>query len=315
MATTLLTLAAGGLLLTGGAALLVKGAAALALRLGLTPLLVGLTVVAFGTSAPEFTVSVQAALDGLGGVAIGNAVGSNIANVGLILAVAALIKPIETDRGLFRRDLPLMVGVSALAALLLLDGRLGRVEGVGLAAVLVGYVVWSTRQARVDTRAEAGAQAEDATPRPAALPNLLLVAVGLAGLVVGAQWLVRAAVVLAQAGGVSNAVIGLTVVAIGTSLPELATSSVAALRGESEIAVGNVIGSNLFNLLGVLGGAALAQPLFSPGLRWEDVAVMLVFAGVLVPMMRTGWRLERWEGAVLLAGYAGYVAFLASSVS
>lgn len=310
MAFTILTLLAGGLLLMVGATALVQGAASLALRLGMTPLLIGLTVVAFGTSAPELSVSMEAALNGSGGIAVGNVVGSNIVNVGLILALAALIKPIATERSAFKRDLPLMVGASLLGALLLLDGTVGRIEGVCLVALLVAYVFWSVRASRSE-------ESEEDIPtgsKPAgALRNALFVIAGLIGLIAGAGWFVDAAVVLAEAAGVSNAVIGLTVVALGTSLPELATSTVAALKGESAIAVGNVLGSNLFNLLGVLGAAALASPITAPGLRWADVIVMVAFAAVLIPMMWSGSRLGRWEAAVLLAGYSAYIAFLAAS--
>ncbi len=295
----------------GGASVLVAGAASLALRMGLTPLLVGLTVVAFGTSTPELAVSVEAAVHGAGGIAVGNVVGSNIVNIGLILALAALIKPIATERAMLRRDLPLMLGASVLGAVLLLDGQLARLEGALLVTLLVVYVAWSVRQSRSEA-AEVEIPVGN-VPSSFSWLNVLFIVAGLIGLVFGARWLVSAAVVLAQAGGVSNAVIGLTVVAIGTSLPELATSTVASLRGESAIAVGNVVGSNLFNILGVLGMAALVNPVTAPGLRLEDVVVMLIFAAVLVPMMWTGLRIGRREACVLLVGYAAYIAFLASS--
>ncbi len=311
MLVDLLLLVAGLVLLTGGASALVRGAAALALRLGLTPLVIGLTVVAFGTSAPELVVSVQAALNDSGGIAVGNIVGSNIANIGLILALAALIRPLAIDRLLLKRDVPLMIVASALAAALLWDGRLGRAEGTVLVAGLLAYLVWSIRASRKETAAAAALL--DGVPERADGPawrDALFVVVGLAALVVGADWLVASAVSLATAAGVSNAVIGLTVVAVGTSLPEMATSVVAALRGESEIAAGNVVGSNLFNLLGILGAAALVRPLHAPGLQHMDVLVMGAFAVALVPLMLTGRKLVRWEGGLLLAGYAGYVGFL-----
>ena len=310
MPLDLAALAGGLALLVVAASVLVRGAAALALRLGLTPLVVGLTVVAFGTSAPELVVSVQAALAGAGGIAVGNVVGSNIANVGLVLAAAVLLRPLAADASLFRRDLPAVVAVTALAALLLADRQLGRWEGAALVAGLVAYLVWSVRAARSAPPAlEVELVPEVATEAPA-WRSLLLVAAGLAGLVVGADLFVDAAVRLAEAAGVSNAVIGLTVVAVGTSLPELATTLVASLRGESEIAVGNVVGSNLFNLLGILGAAALVRPLVAPGLELVDVGVMGAFTVALVLMLWTGRRLVRAEGAVLLAGYLGYMVYL-----
>ena len=309
MVYDLLTLAGGLALLVAAASGLVRGAAALALRLGLTPLVVGLTVVAFGTSAPELVVSVQAALADAGGIAVGNVVGSNVANVGLVLAVAVLVRPLASDPSLFRRDLPALVAATALAALLLADRQLGRVEGAGLVLGLVAYLVWSVRASR-DQPVDLGV---DVDPSGPAWRDALFVVAGLAGLVVGADLFVGAAVGLAEAAGVSNAVIGLTVVAVGTSLPEFATTIVAALRGESEIAVGNIVGSNLFNLLGILGVAALVRPMAAPGLEPVDVGVMAAFTLALAAMLWTGRQLVRVEGAVLLAGYLGYVVYLAAN--
>ena len=307
MLSDALALAGGLTLLVGAASVLVRGAAALALRLGLTPLVVGLTVVAFGTSAPELVVSVQAALGGAGGIAVGNVVGSNVANVGLILALAVLVRPIASDPALLRRDLPALVAVTGLAVAVLWDRTVGRGEGAVLVAALVGYLVWSVRAAR---REQAAVELPVAEPTGPAWRDALFVVGGLGGLVVGADLFVGGAVRIAEAAGVSNAVIGLTVVAVGTSLPELATSVVAALRGEGEMAAGNVVGSNVFNLLGILGVAALVDPLEAPGLRPVDLAVMAAFTVALVPMMVSGRRLVRVESGVLLAGYVGYMAFL-----
>ena len=307
MLPDVLALAGGLALLVGAASALVRGAAALALRLGLTPLVVGLTVVAFGTSAPELVVSVQAALAGAGGIAVGNVVGSNVANVGLILALAVLVRPIASDPALLRRDLPALVAVTALATVLLWDRALGRGEGAVLVVGLVGYLVWSVWAAR---REQAAVELPATEPTGPAWRDVLFVAGGLGGLVVGADLFVGGAVRLAEAAGVSNAAIGLTVVAVGTSLPELATSVVAAARGEGEMAAGNVVGSNVFNLLGILGVAALVDPLEAPGLRPVDLAVMAAFTLALVPMMLSGRRLVRAESALLLAGYVAYMAFL-----
>ncbi len=309
MLPDLLALAGGLVLLVGAASVLVRGAAALALRLGLTPLVVGLTVVAFGTSAPELVVSVQAALAGAGGIAVGNVIGSNIANVGLVLALAVLIRPLVADPSLFRRDLPVLLAVTAVASGVLLDGSVGRWEGGALGVGLAAYLVWSVRAARAE---QAAIDLPVAAPTGPAWRDLAFVAAGLAGLVVGADVFVGGAVRLAEAAGVSNAVIGLTVVAVGTSLPEMATTVVAALRGESEIAVGNVIGSNVFNLLGILGAGALVRPLVAPGLELADLAVMGALTVALAVMLWTGRRLVRWEAAGLLAGYTAYVVYLVS---
>ncbi|MGB3545035.1 calcium/sodium antiporter [Rubrivirga sp.] len=307
MALDILSLIGGLVLLVGAAHFLVLGAAALALRFGLSPLVVGLTVVAFGTSAPELVVSVQAALSGAGGIAVGNVVGSNIANVGLILGVAVIVKPIVSDPGVLRRDLPVLLAATAFGAFVLADREVGRLEGVILLAALVVYLVWSVWAAHRDS-----VEAELPVDGPSAsvAREVILVVGGLVGLVVGADLFVGGAVRLAEAAGVSNAVIGLTVVALGTSLPELATSVVAALRGESEIAVGNVVGSNLFNVLGILGVGAIVRPLAAPGLEVVDVVVMCVVTAAVLPMMASGRRLARVEGALLLAGYLGYVGYL-----
>lgn len=304
-----LVLLVGGLvLLVGTASLLVQGASALALRLGLSPLVVGLTVVAFGTSAPELVVSVQAALAGAGGIAVGNVVGSNIANIGLILGVSALIRPIASDPSVLRRDMPLLAVATLIGAGMLLDQTVGRLEGGGLLFLLGVYLTWSLREAH---RQRADTDGGALPPRSRAWTDGVRVLLGLAGLVLGSDLFVRGAVGLAEDAGISNAVIGLTVVALGTSLPELATSVVAALRGESEIAVGNVIGSNLFNVLGILGIAALVRPLAAPGLQFLDLAVMAGLTLALVPMMRSGRRLDRGEAVLLAGGYAAYVGVLA----
>ncbi|PAP76559.1 calcium/sodium antiporter [Rubrivirga marina] len=307
MIPDVLALIGGLALLVGAAHYLVRGAAALALRLGLSPLVVGLTVVAFGTSAPELVVSVQAALDGAGGIAVGNVVGSNIANIGLILGAAALVRPFLTDASVLRRDLPVLVAATGLGVGVLYDRALGRAEGAALIVALGAYLAWSVYEAR---RQQATAELPVA-PTGSAWRDALLIGLGLVGLVVGADIFLNGAVGLAEAAGIPNAVIGLSVVALGTSLPELATSIVAAVRGESEIAVGNVVGSNLFNVLGILGVAALVRPIVAPGLQTIDLAVMAAFVLVLFPMMWSGRRLVRLEAAFLAAGYVGYIGFLA----
>lgn len=311
MLLNLLALGAGLVLLYFGAERLVHGAAALALRFGLTPLVVGLTVVAFGTSAPELVVSVGSALEGRGGLAIGNVVGSNIVNTALILGLSVLVRPALVKTQLLRLDVPLLVGVTVLLVGLLYDGTLSRTEGALLTSGLVGYVgfnIWQSRREQSIVQAEVA----EALPTPAGAwwRDAGWVLIGLALLVGGARLLVEGAVAIAEAAGVSEAVIGLTIVAVGTSLPELATSVVAALRGEGDIAVGNVVGSNVFNVLGILGIAALASPLSRGGIALFDLGAMLFLTVLLVPLMRSGFQLARWEGGLLLTCYAAYLVVL-----
>ena len=311
MLLNLLALLVGFVLLYFGAERLVHGAASLALRFGLTPLVVGLTVVAFGTSAPELVVSVGSALEGRGGLAIGNVVGSNIVNTALILGLSVLARPALVKTQLLRLDVPLLVGVSVLLVGLLLDGTLSRIEGAFLTVGLIGYIAFNIRQSR---REQAAIQADIAEALPTPTGSWWREAgwalVGLALLVGGARLLVAGAVAIAEAAGVSEAVIGLTIVAIGTSLPELATSVVAALRGEGDIAVGNVVGSNVFNLLGILGIAATVSPLERGGIGLFDLGTMLFLTFLLFPLMRSGFQLARWEGALLVSCYAAYLVVL-----
>jgi cation:H+ antiporter len=300
----LLLFALGLASLVLGGELLVRGASRLAAALGISPLVIGLTVVAFGTSAPELAVSLLAALRDQAGLAVGNVVGSNIFNVLLILGLSALITPLAVSLQLVRVEVPLMIGASVAMPLLALDGRVGRIDG----ALLLGSGVLYTVAAIRASRRESGQTAERQRV-PAA--SVLNVAVGLALLVVGSRWLVAAATAAAAALGVSDLVIGLTVVAAGTSLPEVAASVTAAVRGERDIAVGNVVGSNLFNILVVLGGSALAAPggvpVPAPAMRL-DIPIMIAVAIACAPIFASGRRIDRWEGALFLAAYAGYVA-------
>lgn len=306
---TVSLLALGLALLTAGAEALVRGGASLARRLGLTPLVIGLTVVAFGTSAPEMVVSVGGAWRGQGDIALGNVVGSNIFNVGAILALSALIAPIRVTLGLLKIDAPLMVGVSLLGAFLASLATIPRAAGAALLTLLVAYTAFSVKAAKTRTSPAIDDEFDAAVPDRAPSPSieLALVALGLTLLVLGSKLLVGSTTVVARSLGWSEAVIGLTIVAAGTSMPELATSLVAASRGQSDIAVGNVIGSNIFNVLGTLGLAATLRPFGAPGIREADLWVMVAFAIALLPLLWTGRRLQRWEGALLLAGYAGYL--------
>jgi len=324
-ALTFVALAIGLVCLVAGAELLVRGAASIATRLGIAPVIIGLTVVAFGTSAPELAVSVSAGLRGEGEVAFGNVAGSNIVNILLILGGSAVIGGLAVSQRIIRLDIPLLIGVSVVALLLSLDNEIGRLDGVLLFAGIVGYTTWLIREARKERSGDVLEEYDDAVEdlevevidRP--LPvQVGLVAVGLAILVAGSQLLVGSATDIAEDLGVSDLVIGLTVVAVGTSLPELATSLLAAIRGQRDIAVGNVVGSNLFNLLSVLGATGLVSPdpipVSDASLR-IDYPVMLAATIVLVPIVWKGFQIERWEGLVLMAFYALYVAFLVLDAS
>ncbi len=299
-----------------GAEGLVRGASRLAVSFGVSPLVVGLTVVAFGTSAPEMAVSVGSALNGNPDLAIGNVVGSNIANVLLILGISAIIAPLLVAEQIIRQEIPIMIGASALLVVMALDGDLSRLEAAALFALVVGYTVFLVVQSR---RASKAVQDEFETEIPVSAwdrhwsVQLLLVAAGLAMLVVGAGWLVDAAVSFARAFGVSDLVIGLTIVAVGTSMPEIATSIVAAMRGQRDIAVGNVVGSNVFNIFAVLGvtGMVSAGGLpVSETARNFDLWVMLAVAFACLPILITGREIARWEGALFLGYYAAYTTWL-----
>ncbi|MCM2563905.1 calcium/sodium antiporter [Lutimaribacter sp. EGI FJ00015] len=312
---TYLELAAGLVLLLLGGDLLVRGAVALAARLGLSPLLIGLTIVGFGTSTPELVTSINAALAGAPGIALGNVVGSNIANIGLILGLAALIAPISVARGEFRRDAVWLLAATLVGLGLAQVGVIGRGAGAGLLVGMAAYLVWAYVSDRRNTaQAVLAPQDTDAVlPRPRhPAVALLLVVGGIAATVWGAHLLVGAAMTLARGWQVPEAVIGLTLVAVGTSLPELATSVMAALRRQGAVAFGNVVGSNIFNLLGILGATALLHPLRVPaGIAAVDVWVMLAATLALIGVAVTGWRIRRAEGAVLLALYVAYIAAMA----
>jgi cation:H+ antiporter len=311
--TDLLGLAIGLVLLFFGGEGLVKGSSALALRLGMTPLVAGLTVVAFGTSAPELVVSVKAALAGQGAIALGNVIGSNIFNIGFILGLTALIFPLKVENQIVRFDVPILIAVTLGSLVFLWDFALGRAEGAGFFLGLIGYIglsVWMAKKVAVSRQVEQ--EYAEAVPKPAGkvVRDLAFILGGLALLVIGSRFFVSGATGIARGLGVSEAIIGLTIVACGTSMPELAASIVAALRKEPDIALGNIVGSNIFNLLGILGVSALIAPLSGPGLQHTDLYVMTAFALVLLPMVWSGFRLVRWEGAVLLAGYGAYLWML-----
>lgn len=305
-----------------GAEALVKGASRLAAAFRVSPLIIGLTVVAFGTSAPELAVSIEAALADQAGIAIGNVVGSNIFNVLFILGVSALIVPLMVSAQLIRLDVPLMVALSVIVFLMALDESLSRVDGIILVAGLIAYVAFLILQSRrdnfaADAAAAAGANTPEeqanAATNPRWLLNLGLVFGGLAMLIVGSRWLVDAAIAFAQYLGVSELVIGLTIVAAGTSMPEVVTSIVAALRGERDIAVGNVVGSNIFNIMGVLGIASAIAPHgieVSAAFLAFDFPIMIAVAFACVPIFFTGGVIGRLEGAIFLGYYVLYSVYL-----
>jgi cation:H+ antiporter len=310
---------AGLAALVAGASLLVRGASRLALSFGISPLVVGLTVVAVGTSAPEVAVSVGAVLDGRTDIAAGNVVGSNIFNVLFILGASAVIVPLAVHTQAIRQEVPIMIGASLLLLAVGLDGRIGPSDAVLLCGLLIAYTAFLVHQSRRENAAAAAVA--DTPPAGTARTGATgismqigLVVAGLALLVLGADWLVAASVVFAQRLGVSDLVIGLTIVAGGTSLPEVATSITAALRGERDIAVGNVLGSNTFNILGCLGIAGLASGSaglgIAPSLLSFDIWVMLAVALACLPVFLTGREIARWEGAVFLAYYVLYVTYL-----
>lgn len=305
---------AGVALLYFGAEYLIKGGVAIAKKLGVSPLLIGLTLVAFGTSAPELVVSIQAALSNKGDIAVGNVVGSNICNVALILGLCALLKPIATNEKLFKLDMPLLMGASILfAGFYFADGRgINFWQGAVMFSILIVYLVWSFYQDKKSGGGELAEAAEEeggAKPYPVWLA-LIMVVGGLAGLVLGARCFVGSATYFAKAMGVSEAVIGLTIVALGTSLPELATSVVAVIKNERDIAVGNVVGSNIFNILVIMGIAPMVSDLHAPNINMVDLAVMLALVPVLWIMMKTGKKVSRTEGGILLAVYIAYTVWL-----
>jgi cation:H+ antiporter len=308
----------GIVVLIGGAELLVRGASRLAARTGISPIIIGLTVVAFGTSAPELAVSLQSAWDDKADLAIGNVVGSNIANVLLVLGLSAIFGGgLVVAQRIVRIDVPLMIAASVAVWLMALDGELTKLDGAILVAALVIYTTWTVIAAR---RSDPAMEAEydeglnfEKVRDSSVMVDVGLVIVGLVGLVLGARFLVSGASDIARDLGVSDLVIGLTVVAVGTSMPEIATSVLAAMRGERDLAVGNAVGSNLFNLMSVLGVTSLVSPTalaVSDGARSFDLPIMTAVAVACLPVFFNGYALKRWEGGIFIVYYAAYVGYL-----
>ncbi len=304
----LLTL--GGLVaLVIGAEVMIRGAVDLALRARISPLVVGLTVVSMGTSAPELLVSLIAAMKGSSAIAIGNVVGSNIVNISFILGICVVIFPIEVDRDARRIHWPVMMAVSIAFWYLLGDDRFSRWEGLVYFLLLVVYVGWMVVSSR-----RASARSEDSASVTARYPlwrSLLMLAVGILGLAKGADWFVEGAVGISRGMGVSEQLIGVTVVAVGTSLPELVTSLLAAMRKQADISLGNLIGSNIFNLLGIIGISAMLQPIELGRSGFAlDIMAMLIISLALYPLMRLGDKIGRWQGALLVLAYVAFVVLV-----
>lgn len=318
MTNTIFLFIAGLIVLILGADLLVRGASRLAAAFGVSPLVIGLTIVAIGTASPEIAVSIQAAATGQGDLTLGNVLGSNIFNILVILGVTALVTPIVIAEQLIRKDAPILLGISMLTFILAFDGHLNWLDGAILLAGLLIYMFFALRQSRQETKQVQKEYAQEFSfnePRTLRnyLTNLMFILIGLGLLVLGSNWLVDSATKIALSLGVSELVIGLTIVAVGTSLPEVATSVMAALKGESDIAVGNAVGSNIFNLLGVLGIGAIVAPggisVLERILQF-DLPVMIFVALITLPVFYIDSRISRFEGGLLLSYYVLYILYI-----
>lgn len=301
----------GGLtgLFLGGEGL-IRGSSSLSIRVGISPLVVGLTVVAFGTSSPELLVSLKAAIMGSSSIALGNVIGSNIANIALILGLSAVITPIEVHANVIKREIPIMIVVSLLLIFFLLDGTLGFIEGLIFIILLIAYTVVNILLSLKENK-EIEKEFEEGLKSRLNIPlATLFIIVGLVLLFFGADLFLKGAVSLAKMFNVSDAIIGLTIVAVGTSLPELFTSIIATIKKESDIAVGNVVGSNIFNILSILGISAIIVPISSSQISIIDLGAMLAAALILLPLSYTGFRISRLEGLLLLIGYFAYIFLL-----
>lgn len=317
---TVVTFAAGLVTLILGADWLVRGASRLAAKVGISPLVIGLTVVAFGTSSPEMAVSVQSSFAGQADIAVGNVVGSNIFNILFILGASAIITPLIVQQQLIRLDVPLMIGLSILVYVMSLDGVIGRLEGIILFAGIIAYTVFLVVESRKENKAVeeeyskeyADKDKKETGWKPWAV-NLGLIVLGLGLLIQGSNWLIDSSVQFARALGLNELIIGLTIVAAGTSMPEVATSITAAIKGERDIAVGNVVGSNIFNILAVLGLTATVAPngiqVSSAAIAF-DIPVMVAVALMCLPVFFTGNVIDRWEGWVFFGYYAAYTVYL-----
>ncbi len=308
MLEIILSLIGGLVIMLVGAEGLVRGASALALKVGISPLVVGLTVVAFGTSSPELVVSVGSALEGNSDIAIGNVIGSNISNIALILGITALINPIKVNVQVIKREIPIMIAVTLIFLLMFLNLSLSRLEGALLFAGIIFYTSISYYLSKKENKkVEQEFEKEIPVVKGKISTSILFVVIGLACLAVGSKFFVDATVEIAMLFNVSQVIIGLTIVAVGTSLPELITSVVASLKKEGDIAIGNVVGSNIFNLLSILGITAVILPIASEGIKLIDLGMFVLTAVIMLPLARTGFVLNRWEGVLLIILYITYV--------
>lgn len=303
----------GLVLLYLGAEGLVRGSSSLAKRLQISPLVIGLTIVAFGTSMPELIVSIKTALSGQGAISIGNVVGSNIFNIAIILGLSAIIYPLKTEIKLLRVDTPIMISVSILFYFFFMDKQISRIEGIIFFSMIILYTYFSFYLSRHADQKEIKRISNESIPTRQfknIYTEILLISISFALLIVGANLLVAGSISFAKMLGISEAIIGLTIVAAGTSLPELATSLVAAIRKNPDIAIGNVVGSNIFNIIGILGIASIISPIKAVEINTIDTLFMIIFSILLLPFMWTKFRLQRWEGFLLLTGYVLYVIIL-----
>ena len=308
MLEIILSLIGGLVIMLVGAEGLVRGASALALKVGISPLVVGLTVVAFGTSSPELVVSIGSALEGNSDIAIGNVIGSNISNIALILGITALINPIKVNVQVIKREIPIMIAVTLIFLLMFLNLSLSRLEGALLFTGIIFYTSISYYLSKKENKkVEQEFEKEIPVVKGKISISILFVVIGLACLAVGSKFFVDAAVEIAMLFNVSQVIIGLTIVAVGTSLPELITSVVASLKKEGDIAIGNVVGSNIFNLLSILGITAVIFPIASEGIKFIDLGMFVLTAVIMLPLAWTGFVLKRWEGALLIILYIVYV--------
>ena len=311
MLVDILLIIASLIMLYFGASWLVRGAGSLAVKLGITPLVIGLTIVAYGTSTPELIVSVQAAMNNNGGISIGNVVGSNIFNIGVVLGLSALCYPIKIKAEVIRFDIPVMLITALVFLFFFLNHTISRMEGIVLIASGIFYTIYNIRKSNKEKNPEVSEEFQEAMPKPRPWwIDGLLIALGLGVLMLGSDLLVDHAVSLAKQFQVSEAVIGLTIVAAGTSMPELATSVVAALKKQSDIALGNVVGSNIFNILIILGFSSLITPIQAPDIGLTDNLVMVGISILLIPLVKTGFLLNRWEGGMLILLYIIYLYHL-----
>jgi cation:H+ antiporter len=301
----------GIILLFAGAEGLVRGSSSLALKLGISPLVIGLTIVGFATSSPELVVSIRAAVIGNSEIVLGNVIGSNIANIALILGCAALIKPLRVNVDVIRKEVPILIGVSILLIIILIDGEVGFVDGIIFIAGILVYIIVSIVFAKKEKNVNAEIIYENEFQSNFKTHLLvLLILTGAVLLVFGANIFLKSAIALSKLLGMSDAVIGLTVVAIGTSLPELITSVVASIRNKADIAIGNAVGSSIFNILFILGVTAVIMPITARGIGYIDLGVMMLTAVIILPMSFRGYKINRVEGLILLFGYIIYIYLL-----